>query len=402
MDADSLIRAQVRALQEQLGWAEKSLAEADIAERVRDAAKNGFGVLFNRRRGELEKLAGAAASADKWKMLSKSGQQCAELFQECLGFLGGALMRDKGAEGGICDIAESLLYQLSDDLPRTVTWDGVTLLAEANFFTETTGLVRLPFPDYGIWNLPIAVHELGHFVGPRFSDGGDGFPFRDLLCEKKLNNCLKAEKLSDEELETQISHLRELFSDLFAVYAVGPAYACSCLLLSFNPADETACEDSETHPSHARRAHLILTALDQMSKSEPGQPYENVVNTLRGLWSANLAAAGRDDCLSDKDGAAVKYQLFPLYTMVNAHLSTVRYAGRDRARRLRETLLSDEEPSALLKPEDRLADVINAAWGWRLNQEQEDDDEVHRVQLKAAALCREIMRRYRARREGQD
>ncbi|HMG74252.1 MAG TPA: hypothetical protein VK582_12190 [Pyrinomonadaceae bacterium] len=399
MDEGFLIAGHIDALIQQLKWAEAMLLNADIESRIKGAATSGFAVLFERRRVELTKMrvdvVQEGASVNAWKQLYSKGRLCSELFSEELGFLGSALVR--GQQAGvddICEVADAFLYELNRKLPRTIGWGGVTLLAEGNFYTETTGLIRLPFPDYGIWNLPISAHELGHFVGPRITDGIGGFPFQILLQEREREHLAK--KLPAEEsakqLSRQVSHLKELLSDLFGVYTLGPAYACSCILLRFNPADVAACKDSDTHPSHAKRVFFILEALGQMSEPESGQPYGRIKARLESLWATILKTAGNGDCLEMND-QPLSHLLFELYTIINKHLSSGRWGGWKRANKLRHVFLSEAKAANLLAPDHTIADVLNAAWLWRLGLDEESPQLVHKGHRRAVEMCREIMLR---------
>ena len=397
MDEKALLSAQVRALLQQLDWAENSLRSTKIDASVSSAASIGFAILFQQRRDDLEKMQTALslgkASGSFWKELRDHSVACGELFKECLGFLGGALLRSEHGDSDICKIADGLLGELSDKTP--IKWERVTLLADANFFTETTGLIRLPFPDYGIWNLPIAVHELGHFVGPRIPNGTGGFPFLELIQQKTQNNLVQdaGKRLEQDELETQLSHLRELFSDLFAVFALGPAYACSCILLRFNPRDSTACADGATHPSHAKRAHFILKVLEQMNKTTEGAPYTKVIGNLRGMWQNTLKSAADAQVVDLKEIPPLEYQVFELYRIVARYLGTLKYTRWDRAIELSKLFVSDVDPQSLLNVDDSVSDVLNGAWLWRLQQPDENGNAVRQVNLKAIALCREIIAR---------
>jgi hypothetical protein len=407
MDEKNLLLAQLRALLDQLAWAESSLATDKIEPSIRQAASVGFAGLFRRRRSELTHLQTSVSKrstfADSWNQLRKSSASCGELFEECRGFLGGAMLRSPPREKNICDIADALLVGLSRETRSP--WPGVTLPAKEHFFTETTGLIGLPFPDYGIWNLPIAVHELGHFIAPRIPEGsiGDedsvspqlGFPFQDLLRQNLQDNLIKdeAEQLSGEKVAQKISYLRELFSDLFAVYALGPAYACSCILLRFDPQDDTACEDGDTHPSHGKRVHTILRGLREMSNTTEGDPYEKIINNLKVLWDWNLKRAGHEKCLDEKEIPPSNALFFRFYALLTKFAPTVQYLGWDRAVELSKGLALDRKPEALLKETDAISDVLNAAWLWRLRQTVENSNTVHEVNVESIALCREIIRR---------
>lgn len=375
MDERSLLLAQVSALLQQLFWAESSLKTDKIEPRISQAASIGFEVLFDRRRTELTNLQKSIPRnppyAGSWEQLRRYRRSCGELFQECLGFLGGAMLRSV-QENDICEIADALLVELSRK--TSVVWSRVTILAEANFFTETTGLIRLPFPDYGIWNLPVAVHELGHFIGPRISDETGTSPFQT--------------RLGSITEERDKSHLRELFADLFAVYALGPAYAFSCILLRFDPLDATACEDGETHPSHGKRVHFILKALEQTN----GNPYRRIIKNLKVLWEWNLNRAGHEICVDPNQIPSLNYQLFELYPILTRFLSTVQYKGWRRAVELSRRFPLNGNAEEVLEDTDEISDVLNAAWLWRLQQNIENSNTLHEVNLQAIALCRGIIR----------
>lgn len=394
MDEGFLILGHLDALIQQLKWAESALLNAEIDSRIKNAATPGFAGLFELRRVELTTMRAdvvqEGASVNAWKQLHSKSRLCSELFSEELGFLGSALVR--GQQAGvddICEIADALLYELNRKDPHMIGWGGVTLLAEGNFYTETTGLIRLPFPDYGIWNLPISAHELGHFVGRRIPD------FQVLLQERKREHLAKelpAEE-SAKQLLRQDSHLKELFSDLFGLYTLGPAYACSCILLRFGPADGSACKDNDTHPSHARRVYFILEALDQMSKTETGQPYGKIKARLESLWATILKTAGNGDCLEIKDRQPLFQLLFELYTIINKHLSSTRWRGWRRANELRHVFLSEAKPANVLGPKHTIADVLNAAWLWRLGLAEETAHVVQKGHRRGVEMCREIMQR---------
>jgi len=383
MDERSLLLSKVDALLEQLDWAQSSLSRARLEPQISDAASTGFKRLFHKRREELTQLRRSLENAEPhgsvWNELNRYSTSCRELFQECLGFLGGAMLRDINKEDDICEVADALLKELS--IKAAVQWGGVSVLAESHFYTETTGLVRLRFPDYGIWTLPIAVHELGHFVGPRISDGA-GFPFRARL-----------DSMKNYGQDQEISHTEELFSDLFAVYALGPAYACACIVLSFDPEDDLICEDGLTHPSHAKRVCFILEALEQMSKTEDNI-YQGVIQVLRGLWERILKTAEHDNCLDRTSIPALKYQLQELYPIVSPFKLTLRYNGWKRAADLSEELPLEGDAAGVLKKNNSLADVLNAVWIWRLQQTADNSNSVHRVNKDAISLCREIMVRH--------
>ena len=392
MDEPSLLLAKVDALREQVNCAQLSLKTAKVDSRLSKAASIGFATLFDRRLKELTKLRESiqktGAGDGTWQQMHRSSASCKELFKECLEFLGGAMLRDTQKGNDICDIADVLLKQLSHK--TVVEWGRVTLLAEAHFFTEITGLIRLPFPDYGIWNLPIAVHELGHFIGPRIPDGLGGFPFQARLdtIEKKYEGQPSEEQVA--QIAQEQSQLREIFSDLFATFSLGPAYACACIVFLFDPQDAVACVDSATHPSHRKRVHLVLAALTQMSKTTAGNPYRKIVRNLRTLWQNNLRRADEQKCANPEKVAALNYQLLDLYPIMRDFIPKVQYSGWDRAVQLSKEFPLEGKVVNILTENHTMADVLNAVWLWRLRQVREPNL-VHQVNLEAIALCRQLM-----------
>lgn len=388
MNERALLLAKIDALVQQLNWAESSLKNAKVEPRFGDAASVGFAVLLDERRKELSHLRKSIPQTDSyagsWQQLRSVSDSCREFFKETLEFLGGAMLRNLHAGNDICDIADALLERLSKK--TEIKWERVTLLAESHFFTESTGLIRLPFPDYGIWNLPISVHELGHFIGPRISDRKGGFPFQTRLAAIEEKH--QEEQGSEEEMAQEISHLREFFSDLFAVYALGPAYACSGILLSWDPQDDTACQDGETHPSHAKRVHFILRALNEMSKATDEDPYHNFACNLGKLWQRNLKSAGRVTCLDEESIPPLNYLLLELYPIVDQFRPTLRYAGWKRAMELSFEFPLKNKIAEVLARKYEIPDVLNAVWLWRLRQKTENKNLVHKVNREAIALCR--------------
>lgn len=391
MDEKSLLLAQVRFLLDQLDWAESSLGTSKVAPRIRDAAKLGFAVLFKQRRDELTRLqkslSTTGANAYFSQQLHRHRSLCENLFEECRGFLGGAMLRNATKDNDVCDLADALLTGLSDKTRSA--WPGVTLLVQEHFFTEVTGLIGLPFPDYGIWNLPIAVHELGHFIGPRIPDGMGNFPFQDLL---QQNGSADTNGQSSSGRNHELSHRRELFSDLFAVYATGPAYACSCILIRFDPQDNAAREDGETHPSHSKRVHFMLRGLEEINKTIDGMPYQRIIATLRAFWESSMKLAGDEPGLDVSKIPALTSELLTLYPLLTKFVPSAQYGGWNRAVEMSREFPLALKPAAILKPTDEISDVLNAAWLWRLQQPVENLNILRQVNRDASALCREMIR----------
>jgi hypothetical protein len=388
MNARAILLAQIQTLLRQLESAQESLNAEQIGEGLRQAAEYRFTNLINEARTGLqsdrcyiEDVPDDYDLSEYWRRLTKQKEKCAALFQECLNFLGGALLRNIERIDQLCQIADRLLFELSRR--AGIEWNRSTILAEGNFFTEATGIIRLPFPDYSIWNLPVAVHELGHYVGPRINKPDGSFPFQEKL------QAIKVAYTNPAQAEKEKSFWQEEFSDVFATYAVGPAYVCSCLVAAFSPADTSACDDGKSHPAYTKRAYLMLEMLKGMSNSNHNQ-YDNIVMYLTDLWERTLKAGGRAGSWDTTIRSQLDSRLLELYSIVTL-ASSVEYKAWTRASELAAGLKANQSVAQLAKPEDRIADVLNAAWLWRISESKVSDSQLESVDAKAITMCRNIM-----------
>ena len=389
MNERGILLAQIDTLLQQLQSAQETLGANQIHEGCREAAKYRFANLITEARNELtaakENVSDVPDDYDLsgyWQQLSDHKRKCGDLFKESLNFFGGALLRSIERIDGLCKVADALLLQLSKQ--AGVEWNRFTILAEGSFFTEATGIIRLPFPDYSIWNLPVAVHELGHYVGPRIVKSDGTYPFQIKRQQ------IVASYTDAAEAERQKSFWQEDFSDLFAIYAIGPAYACACLVTAFSPTDGTACKDGREHPAHAKRAYLMLEMLRGIGQNQ----YANLAKHLTDLWKRNLKAAGHTTCLQEADLPQLDNRVAEIYSIL-ALAPSVEYKDWTRASELADGLKANKSVGQLTKSTDSIADVLNAAWLWRINQANVSDTQLQIIDDKAIAMCRNIMDRPR-------
>lgn len=388
MDSRSVLLAQIEALGENLTRMTKALDQQDIeqiAPSLRRAVRNRFEWLMKAREKELDMLRkqvdGNLALDICWENFRTTRKDCRMLFRECLAFLEGALIRGVGLDDGICQVADAILADLS--YKADIPWQRFTIMAEGEFFTNLTEVIRLRFPEFSIWNLPIAAHEFGHYVAEQLRKGEPSDPFVTILHGEGRF----------EPDERDIRFLHEQFADLFATYTLGPAYACTSILLSFDP--RTADRDGDEHPAAAKRVHFILKALEEMDRDSVAQPQLGIINTLRSLWQGSLEAVGKPEPLSPDVIGQLNSRLNQLYVQVaekSQRLAGARYNSWSRAALLSAKLLSDKEATQLLEEHQReitLPDVLNAAWLCRIKHW---DTHRHLVSGKALALCLEIVR----------
>jgi hypothetical protein len=164
-------------------------------------------------------------------------------------------------------VADRLLKSISTAFRQP--WPHFTILSESEYFGTTAQLIRIRYPAVHLWDLSIAAHEFGHFFGPKWRTRTRETPYTLFLERSGLG---------------PRAHAQELFADLFAVFWLGPAYACTSILRRFNPLEP----DSDTHPSHVTRAAWILSCLDLQREAAPGEGVHTircVRSRLADYWS---------------------------------------------------------------------------------------------------------------------
>jgi len=383
MDERAVLRAQIDVLADNLKQTENALQSPKIDYDLRERVRVRFAMLIKKQQGALDKLCEEikddVALDACWDSFRYIRLGCEPLFRECLAFLHGSLVRTAGLDEGLCGIADALLDDLSK---RTgVPWGRFTLLAEKEFFGDMAEIVRLRFPEISIWSLPIAAHEFGHFVGPKIEvpvpGGNPRYPFQAIL---------EREQKKDSR---SWSLMHEQFADIFATYTLGPAFACACILLRFDP--RTAYLEGKTHPADATRVYLISKTMEKMSEAEGGiePPFQIITEWLGKLWKRGLSATGRTESLDQAITLPLDQLLDELYSLMDFEMPDARYNGWLRAKRLSQEL-RDGNKAPTLTGEDTLPDVFNAAWHCRINYGNEDRYWLREISKKATALCREI------------
>jgi hypothetical protein len=384
MDERSVLTAQIHTLHQRLSRAKDTLRLPQIDVDLRERVLVRFDVSIRKQqqalRGVQEGLERELALAGCWDRFRDIQRDCEPLFQECLALVEGALTRTAGLDNGLCQIADTLLSHLSDR--SGIPWGRFTIVAENEFFANMAQIIRMRYAEETIWNLPVVGHEFGHFVGPKLevygADGRSRYPFQALL-ERERQRGLKYWSL-----------MHEHFADLFATYALGPAYAYTCILLRFDPG--TAYSEGSGHPSAAKRVYFILNVLEKMDQAQEGvvRPYQDIIEELRGLWRQALEATRQPESLELAVIMELTNLLNELYSLIDTELPYVQYGGWLRAQRLAYELEPDNDTGPTLQNADTLPDVLNAAWLSRIRHWDKNDYVTRGIADKAVLLCREI------------
>lgn len=377
-----VLSARVDALRHGLRLAAGSLGNPAIETRFRDRVDVLFRGQIERQLEQLEDLARALGApdgtggAETWRRFEECAGESDAVLRECRAFIQGALMRTAGLDHGVCDLADAFLEQLAR--LTVVEWRRFTIVADGEFFAPLSGIIRVRYPDFSVWNLPVLAHEFGHFAMPLLKDplrGSD--PIGRFRTAARNDVAARLPPRSTDRIDQFTRHLDEFIADSFAVYAAGPSFVATCVLLRFDPLH--AHEEGPDHPSDARRAYLMLKLLDALSPD-----YAKVRARLAALWDNMLAAAGTTTDSHDEWLDGVVGALGALFRTL---APTARLHGDDwrRAVELSEYLtVSSPGPVdvTLVTPRD----LLNATWIRRLEQV----DEAAQISVRALDIARSL------------
>jgi hypothetical protein len=310
-----------------------------------------------------------------WRAFEGHRGRVDHLLRESLAFVEGAVVRSLRIDDDFCTVADGLIAEL--DNAAGLRWSRFTLLADGESFSDLAEIIHVRFPAGRIWDLPVAAHEFGHFASGRLTArdaGGAGsyVPFEDLRAEGRV----RAEQEGRDWTPADDSHLHEYYADAFAAFAIGPAYACTCLRLRFNPAAASA-SDHERHPPDAQRADLILAVLRLMAKQAKQEAggvtgsYEGLLSRTHQFWEESVADASGG--APPGGGGHVPALARRLYDALDRR-KELRFARWGQAQAMSAGLGGGRRPAELVTPHSSLIDVMNAAWLKRLGMPELDVD----------------------------
>jgi len=338
-----------------------------------DAGLGGrFEGRFKQLAGEVEAGLVNGVDAKESAKLLKQGE---DLVAETLAFLGGAAARKYKLDRGVTALADAWLDQLGKTPGLQPV--GVVIPASTEFTGMLTHIVRLRLPSDGIWSLPVAVHEYGHFVASVFvvREVRDGMAESFVPVEELAHGAANR-----NELPKLYWHGHELFADALAAATAGPAYTRYCVHYRFDPV--TARKDTPSHPEPARRIRLQLRVLEKLAQKQ-GAYLEAEADAIRKTWKAALDAVGvavdpRPDELLDP----LEDKLIAV--LDEPPLKAIRYGDHGDAKALAIDLLDENSTT------DSVAIALNAAWARRLGKNPPALDDI-------ASACERLVREALAR-----
>ena len=294
------------------------------------------------------------------------------LAQETLAFLAAAGARKTGLDQGITDLAMDWADQVSHDarLPRIA----VVLPAVTDFTVMTGSIIKLRVPGDGIWGLPVAMHEYGHFAAAHLTQRMEvGAIMRSTLPAEDMS--YQAAESAQAALPYTLGH--ELFADAFAAAVAGPAY--THYHLRYGPPLSQPGTDS--HPSALRRVRTQLGVLKRLARRN--EFLRSEIDILQDVKTAALAAAPAVAAVpsAQEPFSARLDQLeedFIRLVTGDESLRSVVYVNHLPAWRLAEKSLQADCRGTI-------AQIVNAAWHARFVIERDVSDS-----REAAARIAEI------------
>jgi hypothetical protein len=169
------------------------------------------------------------------------------------------------------DVDIGHVFAIADQMPRLWeavdgwTWSSLTLPSrmEQNALTSS-GVLRIGFPEWTIWALPLVQHDFGRMF---------------------VNRC---EPTAADE---------GLLADACATIVTGPAYACAALLLRLDPQRVRAGGASE---AETLRSATIIRALSEVTSKATDMVLPELTKRLKGEWRDAVRAAGGQPELFDQ------------------------------------------------------------------------------------------------------
>jgi hypothetical protein len=254
-----------------------------------------------------------------------------DLFAGYVEVLGGLALRNIGFDQGVCAMADRLVEESIAISSRRV-WESTAIPSVREARRRTlTRIIRLGFPEWTVWAVPLAMHGFSRVVLVASGDdvkrqllgaGGDG--------------------------EGVV-----LTADALATAIMGPAYACALVMLELDPSDA----------GDARRADTVFAMLDRLDTTED---MAAVRETLLTAWQAAVERAGGPRANGSGD---VKARITDVLTFLQGE--DLIYAA-DRWQRVTQWRL-EGEGKVPIGPLDDTRDILNAAWWERLRPRGEDE-----------------------------
>lgn len=295
-----------------------------------------------------------------WRSYQHAASYADRLRTEVICYIAGVTLRQEGIDRGVGRTADLLLDELATSsglANRLMTTLSFTTGEES--LDRTINLVRLRFPGAGVWDLPVVAHEFGHYLlreSPAVRDDGKR-PFASVVADLAAQDRVADDGYAQARVE-------ELFADVCATYALGPAYPLTAIAFRFpHPALDT---DSPTHPRWRYRIAAMIETLRWMTR-DAGLHEVVIDRWVRPLGDALPEGDAGDDVLPTAL-SGLERQVCRMTHELARHAAGLRYRMDDTPDLVAAELSRGRAPAdARLPAGCTIAHVLDGAWRWRLN-----------------------------------
>jgi hypothetical protein len=207
---------------------------------------------------EFEGVDLAAPSA--WQEYSRfEAEANLKVFNESVELLGGIALRDARLGAEVCELADAMIVSTFRTLPSVLAIPG----GIATMMMDLEPIIRLRFPEWTLWALPLTAHEVWNAVAGK-------------VVMERITIGMAADKLK------MLRHpkIQLCLADAFGTYMIGPAYAFAAIILLLDP----------LQPRDEARVHAMLEMLTAMAPAKIDD-YAAVADGLLTAWEAAKSQA---------------------------------------------------------------------------------------------------------------
>jgi hypothetical protein len=290
---------------------------------------------------------GADDLAAAWKQYEDLYmEQLDELFTGYVEVVGGLALRNFGFDHGVCSMADRLIDQC-------VAVGGSELMQSMAIPAHrrpgprpSSRVIRLQFPEWTIWAVPLATHEFAHVV-------------------LKQNKQLAAELLKRLDTDLTPEELDVILADAFATAVMGPSYACALVLLHLDPR-----RGAGQPPLDHRREAVVSRTLERIDRDD--NDMVAVREALTKAWRTAVSESSNGTTHADEDSTAAAAEQRTIEEISAAMLDFLRNNAEsllytaDRWQRVTTWNLRDNAEAPPSNMSDDTRDVLNAAWWGRM------------------------------------
>ena len=346
------IHDRLETMADDLGKAKNKLTELgrkSFLVQMRAESETTWGSLNTRAaelQGEVEKIEKDFSGPNAWQALSGAEAEANDrVFNESIELLGGIALRDARLDADICDLAEALIQSI----PAPTTRPNVIPGGNSSMTMKIERFVRLRFPEWTIWGLPLAAYELWR-----------------VSARAQFDNHLAKAFGPDGSKVIEDPTIQQCLGDAYATYFMGPAYALAAVTLLFDPT--RAQDDLRVRATVSMLRHMDTTKPDAFSES-----YRTISDNLASAWKAAKHQARMPIDLSKAKVVKTAVEtLFNQLTMFGySHFSVAEWKS---ARNWADKFHSDAAFGEIeISEKHDLRHALNAVWLARLDAARTED-----------------------------